>query len=77
MIFTAKNVTFTDCDKLDTSTYRKKITIFYFSGRFQHIESTTMAESKFFPKLTQAESGGVLTSVSAGDKFVFSYTGSS
>ena len=29
-----------------------------------------MAESKFFPKLTQAESGGMLTSQSAGDKFV-------
>ena len=29
-----------------------------------------MAESKFFPKFTQAESGGVLTSMTASDKFV-------
>ena len=29
-----------------------------------------MAESKFFPKLTQAESGGVLTSPTASNKFV-------
>ena len=29
-----------------------------------------MAESKFFPKLTQAEAGGVLTSMTASEKFI-------
>ena len=29
-----------------------------------------MAESKFYPKLTNAESGAILTSATAGDKFV-------